>query len=265
MVSKISVAVNSWDCLDALKLFVKSYLDNTDDKENTELCIALDGSSHESITFLNQVSVDNNLTWEWSEHSGISASINNAFALCSNEYTLWASDDYVFMPDWDKKLRKYLHPEHFIGIYTFEPHNSPFPSRGTLDYPKLVEYLANTHNMLSGELGYAFGNGVFATDKMRKIGGFDVNLIEGSMDGDFIYRMHKAFPELIFFRPGDISFYHFSSSTRGNHPELLESCDNDTEVFFRTHGHDRGRPLYEKIKAHCKNKSHILESRGIVL
>ena len=265
MVKQISVAVNSWDCLDGLKLFVKSYLDNTYDTENTELCIALDGSSHESIDFLADVSEKHPIKWAWAPHRGLSYSLNNAFGLCSNEYVLWASDDYVFMPDWDRLLRKYLHPDHYVSIYTFEPHNSPFPSREGLDYPALMSYLASTKERLSGELGYAFGNGAFSAEKMRAVGGFDVNLTEGSMDGDFIYSMHKAFPELIFFMPGDISFYHFTSSTRWQHPELLESCNDDTEVFVRKHGHGRGRPLYMKIKEHCANKGPILESRGIVL
>lgn len=265
MVSKISVAVNSWDCLDGLKLFVKSYIDNTFDKDNTELCIALDGSSEESIAFLEEFDSRKDLTWVWDEHKGLSHSLNNAFSLCNYEYTLWASDDYVFMPNWDKELRKYLHPEHFISIYTFEPHNSPFPSIEGLDYSKLMQYLSNTSSMLSGELGYTFGNGVFATDKMREVGGFDEHFFEGSMDGDFIYRMHKAFPELIFFKPGDISFYHFSSSTRAKHPEVLDKAPSDIDVFFNTHGHAPGRPLYEKIKIHCADKGHILESRGIIL
>jgi len=265
MTKQISVAVNSWDCLDGLKLFVKSYLDNTVDQENTELCIALDGSSQESIDFVTEVSVGRPIKWRWEPHAGLSYSLNMAFDLCSYEYVLWASDDYVFMPDWDRLLRRYLYPDHYVSIYTFEPHNSPFPSREGLDYPALMSYLASTKERLSGELGYAFGNGVFLASKMRAVGGFEVGLTEGSMDGDFIYSMHKAFPELIFFRPGDVSFYHFSSSTRRRHSELLESVDNDTEVFERKHGHSRGRPLYVKIKEHCEGKGHILESRGIVL
>jgi len=270
VVKQISVAVNSWDCLDALKLFVKSYLDNTYDKENTELCIALDGSSQESIDFVTAVTADYPIKWTWEPHAGLCSSINKAFDLCSNEYVVWASDDYVFMPDWDKLLRKYLHPDHFVSIYTFEPHNSPFPSRNGLDYPALMSYLATTKERLVGgehtsKLGYVFGNGVFTADKMRVIGGFDTDFMEGSMDGDFIYSMHKAFPELIYFKPPDLSYYHFSSSTRGRHPELKEKCSHDAEVFLRKHGHPAGSPLYHKIKKHCSTMGHILESRGIQL
>jgi glycosyltransferase involved in cell wall biosynthesis len=265
MEKRISVAVNSWDCLDGLKLFVKSFLDNTYDMENTELCIALDGSPEESLDYVQSVCGGHPIECWWTPHAGLSASLNRAFELCSHEYVLWASDDYVFMPEWDRLLRKYLHPDHYVSIHTFEPSNSPFPSREGLDYPALMSYLASTKDRLSGELGYAFGNGAFSTEKMRAVGGFEEGLTEGSMDGDFIYSMHKAFPELIFFRPGDVSFYHFSRSTRGQHPELLESVDDDTEVFERKHGHERGCPLYMKIKEHCADKSPILAARGIVL
>jgi glycosyltransferase involved in cell wall biosynthesis len=265
MVKKISVAVNSWDCFEALRLFIKSYTENTEDQYNTELCIALDGSSNEMSRFVDLMCTDRNIKYSWSSHHGISYSINQAFKLCSNEYVVWLSDDYVFMPGWDTLLRKYLHPEHYVSMYTFEPHNSPFPSREGLDYAALMSYLSTTGERITGELGYAFGNGAFSADKMRTIGGFDENLIEGSMDGDFIYRMHKAFPELIFFKPPDISFYHFSRSTRGKHPELLESCDNDTVVFTKAHGHGRGQPLYDKIKKHCADKVANLEARGIRL
>ncbi len=265
MVKRISVAVNSWDCLEGLKLFVKSFIDNTYDKENTELCVALDGSPRESRAFIDAMAADRNIKWSWSLHKGLSYSINKAFELCSNEYILWASDDYVFMPNWDKLLRKYLHPDHYVSIYTFEPHNSPFPSRRGLDYPALMSYLSSTEERLTGELGYAFGNGVFSADKVRSVGGFDTDFIDGSMDGDFIYRMHKAFPELIFFKPADVSFYHFSSSTRARHPELKEGCSNDDEVFLNKHGHSRGSPLYQAIKTHCLDKGHILESHGVIL
>ncbi len=270
MTKQISVAVNSWDCLDGLKLFVKSYLDNTRDKENTELCIALDGSSQDSIDFVTDISSTSSITWVWKPHAGLCSSMNSAFDLCSNEYVVWASDDYVFMQDWDNLLRKYLHPDHFVSIYTFEPHNSPFPSRTGLDYSALMSYLSKTKEKLIGgehssKLGYVFGNGAFSAKKMRTVGGFDVNFIEGSMDGDFIYSMHKAFPELIYFKPPDVSYYHFSSSTRGQHPELKEECAHDAEVFLRKHGHPAGSPLYHKIKEHCSTKGSILESRGVVL
>jgi glycosyltransferase involved in cell wall biosynthesis len=272
MVKRISVAVNSWDCLDGLKLFVESYLDTTHDQLNTELCVALDGSSKESTHYISRMAADRNIKWCWAPHRGLSHSINQAFKLCTNEYILWASDDYVFMPEWDTLLRKYLHPDHFVGIYTFEPHNSPFPTREGLDYPALLSYLSHTKENLSNskeelreELGYAFGNGAFSAQKMRAVEGFDVNFVNGSMDGDFIYRMHKAFPELIYFRPNDISFYHFTSSTRSMHPELNESNSHDSQTFFHNHGHDPGHLLYEKIKEHCSTKRPILESRGIEL
>ncbi len=260
MSEKLSVAVNTWDRPDCLELFLRSFFENTRDLNNVELCVALDGSPQESIDLVK----DSGLSWIWNEHVGLSYSINQAFDLCSNPYVAWFSDDYILMPGWDEALQKYLHPDHFISVDTFESFNSPFPAEPMdLNYESLMSYYPEVTSTLTGELGYTFGNGIFDRVKARNIGGFDEDLIEGSMDGDFIYRMHKEYPELVFFRPGDITFYHFSKSTRKNHAEL--SDNDDDAVFLRKHGHERGGTLYGVIKKHCANKGYILEARGVVL
>lgn len=262
MTKKLSIAVNTWDRTDCLELFLRSFFENTHDLDSVELCVAFDGSPQESIDLVK----DKDLAWVWNEHVGLSYSINQAFALCSNPYVAWFSDDYILMPGWDKALQKYLHPDHFISIYTFESFNSPFPSEpAQLDYSALMAYFPKETVNLTGELGYAFGNGIFSRAKAASIGGFDTDLIEASMDGDFIYRMHKEYPELVFFRPGDITLYHFSMSTRKNHKGLLEYQTNDDEVFLRNHGHVRGAPLYNVIKKHCADKGHVLERNGVLL
>ncbi len=260
---KLSVAVNSWDNVECLEIFLRSFKENT--SGDVELRVALDGSPQESIDMLES----NNITYVWDEHKGIGPSINNALGLCSGEYVFWASDDYVFMPGWDENVLKYLYPDHYISVDLVEPLKGSClpmadfgPSPELLDYEGLMSYFATRHTIIKGRLGMVFGNGIFHLGRALSVGGFDSGYSFGGLnDIGFYYKLFRHYEDMIFFTPKDVSVYHFSRATKNKHPNLETTPPS---VFEEKNGTDFSN-AYKLIEARSKSMRQKLEDRGIVL
>jgi len=260
---KLSVAVNSWDNVECLDLFVRSFQENT--VGDVELCVALDGSPQESIDLVEAAGVK----YVWDEHKGIGPSMNNALSLCTGEFVFWASDDYVLMPGWDQNVLKYLHPEHYFSVELVEPFPGSFPpaanfgtSPGVLDYKGLMDYFSNRHLLIQGYLGKIFGNGIFHLQRALDVGGFDLGYNFGGMnDIGFYYKLYRHYQDMIFFTPRDISVYHFSRATKKKHPDLVMTPPS---VFLEKNGVSVDE-AYRNIERRSLNRRSILESRGIFL
>jgi hypothetical protein len=257
----LSVLVNSWNGLSLLKTYLRSFKDHT--PEEVELCIALDGCEDGSVEYVR----DLGYKLAWNPHRGVSGSLNKAEELATGEYYFWSSNDYVFSEGWYQKLKKYMHPYNYISIDLIQPQEVSCPPGGyfgttpeEFDYEGFLACAKERPNILKDKLGYAFGNGVFHSDRWRAVGGFDTKYDPyGTMDIDFLYSVCKSDPNMVFFCPHDISVYHFVRATIRDKVHI--AIEGRPEMFERKHGVGTG-DAYRIIEEDSLGKRDLLAERG---
>lgn len=262
MTPPLSVIVNSWNGLPYLETFVRSFKEHT--PSEVELCVALDGCEDGSKEFIQ----DLGYKWVWNPHKGLSYSLNKAAEIATGEYYFWSSNDYVFSAGWYDRVQKYLHPYNYVTIDLIEPQeNASFEPGGyfgscpeEFDYEGFLAYATIRPQIINDRPGFAFGNGVFHSDRWKAVGGFDTRYDPyGTMDIDFIYAVHVSDSNMVFFCPRDVSLYHFVRATIRDKTHI--AIPGRPEMFQKKHGVDIGA-AYRIVEKDSLKKRHLLIGRG---
>ena len=206
-----SILIPTFNNLECLKLCIKSLKNNS--KFTNQIICHVNVGKDGTLQYLKE----NNIDFTYTDYnSGICGGINKATKLATQNYFLYAHDDFYFCPDWDQiildEIKKIGHNNFYLSGIMMNKGKIAFDCGQTsanFDEQKfLAEY--KNHNFYDFQ-GSTWAPTIVHKDIWNRVKGFSEEFFPGSgSDPDFNMKLWKIGIR-IFKGVNNFKVYHFGS------------------------------------------------------
>ncbi len=231
-----SIIIPSLNNLPYLKLCIESIQKNS--KYNHEIITHINVGSDGTLEYLKK----NNLKFTYTkENSGICKGMNLAARESTNDYILYAHDDFYFCPDWDVILKNEVdqigHNLFYLSGTMMNKGQIDFNCGNTIEDFDEKKFLSNykDHNYYDYQ-GSTWAPHLIHKDIWNKVNGFSEEFYPGTgSDPDLNMKLWKLGVR-IFKGLNDFKVYHFGSIVTRKYkddPEIItESGSKGGKIFL---------------------------------
>lgn len=231
-----SIIIPSLNNLPYLKLCIESIQKNS--KYNHEIITHINVGSDGTLEYLKK----NNLKFTYTkENSGICKGMNLAARESTNDYILYAHDDFYFCPDWDVILKNEVdqigHNLFYLSGTMMNKGQIDFNCGNTIEDFDEEKFLSNykDHNYYDYQ-GSTWAPHLIHKDIWNKVNGFSEEFYPGTgSDPDLNMKLWKLGVR-IFKGLNDFKVYHFGSIVTRKYkddPEIItESGSKGGKIFL---------------------------------
>ena len=206
-----SITIPTLNNLKYLKLCLESLQKNS--TYNHEIIVHVNIGSDGTLDFLKEKKIKYSFT---NYNSGICEGVNKASKLATNEFLLYAHDDFYFCPKWDEilfsELKKIPSKKFYLSGTMLELSNTKNNFGDTIDNFHEKKLLDNFQNIkLEDFQGSTWAPHLIPKDLWNKVGGFSEEYYPGTgSDPDLNMKLWNEGVR-IFKGVGDSKVYHFGS------------------------------------------------------
>lgn len=206
-----SITIPTLNNLKYLKLCLESLQKNS--TYNHEIIVHVNIGSDGTLDFLKEKKIKFSFT---NYNSGICEGVNKASKLATNEFLLYAHDDFYFCPKWDEilfsELKKIPSKKFYLSGTMLELSNTKNNFGDTIDNFHEKKLLDNFQNIkLEDFQGSTWAPHLIPTDLWNKVGGFSEEYYPGTgSDPDLNMKLWNEGVR-IFKGVGASKVYHFGS------------------------------------------------------
>ena len=206
-----SITIPTLNNLKYLKLCLESLHKNS--TYNHEIIVHVNIGSDGTLDFLKEKKIKYSFT---NYNSGICEGVNKASKLATNEFLLYAHDDFYFCPKWDEilfsELKKIPSKKFYLSGTMLELSNTKNNFGDTIDNFHEKKLLDNFQNIkLEDFQGSTWAPHLIPKDLWNKVGGFSEEYYPGTgSDPDLNMKLWNEGVR-IFKGVGDSKVYHFGS------------------------------------------------------
>ena len=231
-----SIIIPTLNNLEYLKICINSI--NNNSKYKHQIIPHINIGNDGTIEYLK----DNNIKFTYTaNNSGICEGMNMASKLVTNDYILYAHDDFYFCPNWDDILKKEIdmigHNNFYLSGTMINNGQIDFNCGDTADHFNEQKFLDNYKNYNYYDFqGSTWAPHLVHKDLWNKVGGFSEEFYPGTgSDPDLNMKLWNAGIR-IFKGINDFKVYHFGSIvTRKykNNPKIItESGSKGGKIFL---------------------------------
>jgi glycosyltransferase involved in cell wall biosynthesis len=262
-----SLIIPSFNNIDYLKVCIASLKKNS--FYNNEIIVHINIGVDGSIDYLNSEKIKFTHT---EYNSGICEGVNMASKLSSNDYIVYAHDDFYFCPNWDKYLYDEIirigHNNFYLSSSTIGTTENFLNCGDSFDNFDEQKFLDNYNSVKFDNLqGSTWAPHVVHKTLWFKVGGFSEEFFPGAgSDPDFNLKLWNVGVR-IFKSLSTSKIYHFKSKTLRRKVSSIGSKSGKLFIkkwgfsikFFKKHYLESGKVYTNELSGPNKNLRYFFD------